>query len=162
MGIKELSLRLAAVSLIADQAKKAKDRLREELKAEMDSLGADRVKAELAGEVVAYITTTKPKFKWEVTNQRKFVEWVKSNIPSEVVESVRESSVDAILDRFNYADDLVIDPNGEPVDWLVGTESNPYLTTKFHSDGRDRLKDAILGQTESLQVDPVKVLMELE
>ena len=162
MGIKELSLRLAAVSLIADQAKKAKDHLRDELKAEMDCLGADRVKAELAGEVVAYITTTKPKFKWQVLNERKFVEWVKANIPSEVVESVRESSVDAILDKFNYADDMVIDPNGEPVDWLAGSESNPYLTTKFHSDGRDRLKEAILGQIENVEMDPVKVLMELE
>ncbi len=46
MGIKELSLELAAVSLIADEAKKAKDRLRAALQAEMDSIGADRVKAE--------------------------------------------------------------------------------------------------------------------
>ncbi len=46
MGIKELSLELAAVSLIADEAKKAKDRLRAALQTEMDKIGADRVKAE--------------------------------------------------------------------------------------------------------------------
>jgi Tfp pilus assembly protein PilF len=46
MGIKELSLELAAVSMIADEAKKAKDRLRAALQAEMDNIGADRVKAE--------------------------------------------------------------------------------------------------------------------
>jgi len=45
MGIKELSLELAAVSLIADEAKKAKDRLRAALQTEMDAIGADRVKA---------------------------------------------------------------------------------------------------------------------
>ena len=56
MGIKETSLKLAAVSLIADEAKKAKDRLRAELQSEMDAIGADRVKAELAGETVAYVT----------------------------------------------------------------------------------------------------------
>ncbi len=42
----------------------------------------------------------------------KLADWVKTNIPSEIVESVRESSVDAILDKFNYLDDIVIDPNG--------------------------------------------------
>jgi len=46
MSIKEKSLKLAAVSLIADEAKKMKDKLRAELQEEMDSLGADRVKAD--------------------------------------------------------------------------------------------------------------------
>ena len=157
MSIKEKSLKLAAVSLIADEAKKAKDRLRAELQEEMDELGADRVKAELGDETVAYITTTKPKFKWEIISDRKFIEWVKANLPSEIIESVRESSIDAILAKFNYVDDLVIDPNGEPVDWLIGSESNPYLTTKFHSDGREKLRSAIIGNA----IDARKVL-ELE
>ena len=157
MSIKEKSLKLAAVSLIADQAKKAKDRLRAELQEEMNQLGADRVKAELGDETVAYITTTKPKFKWEVINERKFVLWVMDNMADEIVTSVRESSREAILNKFNYVDDLVIDPNGEPVDWLVGSESNPYLTTKFHSDGREKLRSAIVGNA----IDARKVL-ELE
>jgi hypothetical protein len=157
MGIKEMSLKLAAVSLIADEAKKAKDRLRAELQAEMDKIGADRVKAELGEDVVAYVTTTKPRFKWSVKSEKRFTDWVKTNIPTELVESVRESSRDAILDKFNYVDEIVIDPNGEVVDWLEGTLSDPYLTTKFHSDGRDRLRDAIIGN----QIDAKKVL-ELE
>ena len=161
MAIKDLSLKLAAISLLADQAKRLKDELRAELKAEMDSLGADRVKAELGDEVVAYITTTKPKFKWVIKSDRKFVEWVKANMPSELVETVRDSSIDAILDKFNYVDDLVIDPNGEPVDWLEGSESEPYLTTKFHGDGREKLRDAIIGLNGSQEIDVRKVL-ELE
>jgi hypothetical protein len=149
MGIKELSLELAAVSLIADEAYKAKNRLREALQAEMDKVGADRVKAEFEGEQIAYVTTTKPRFKWVIKSDRKFVEWVKANIPSEIVESVRESSVDAILDKFHYQDDVVIDPNGEIVDWLEGSESNAYLTTKFAADGRETLKNAFQsGQLE--------------
>ena len=161
MAIKDLSLRLAAISLLADQAKRLKDELRAELKAEMDSLGADRVKAELGDEVVAYITTTKPKFKWVIKSDRKFFEWVKANVPSELVETVRDSSIDAILDKFNYVDELVIDPNGEPVDWLEGSESEPYLTTKFHGDGRERLRNAIIGLNGSQEIDVRKVL-ELE
>ena len=157
MGIKELSLELAAVSLIADEAKKAKDRLRAALQAEMEAIGADRVKAEYGDDVIAYVTTSKPKFKWIVKNDKEFVKWVKANIPSEIVETVRESSIDAILDKFKYCqfgsypdlDDVVVDPNGEVVSWLAGDTAEPYLVTKFHSDGRERLKDAFQsGQLE--------------
>ena len=161
MAIKDLSLKLAAISLLADQAKRLKDELRAELQAEMNKLGADRVKAELGDEVVAYITTSKPKFKWVVKSDKKFIDWVKANVPSEIVESVRESSVDAILDKFNYVDDLVIDPNGEPVDWLEGSQSEPFLMTKFHGDGREKLREAIIGLNGSQEIDVRKVL-ELE
>ena len=161
MAIKDLSLKLAAISLLADQAKRLKDELRVELQAEMNAIGADRVKAELGDEVVAYVTTTKPKFKWQIVSQQSFIKWVKANIPSEIVESVRESSIDAILDKFNYVDDLVIDPNGEPVEWLIGSESEPYLTTKFHGDGREKLRKAIIGLNGSQEIDVRKVL-ELE
>jgi hypothetical protein len=154
MSIKEASLKLAAVTLIADEAKRAKDRLRAELQAEMDGIGADRIKAELDGETVAYVTTTKPKFKWIVTNERKFVNWVMDNMVDEVVTTVRESSRDAILNRFTYVDDLVIDPNGEPVDWLEGSESEPYLMTKFSEDGREKVKDAIIAKA----IETVEVL----
>jgi predicted house-cleaning noncanonical NTP pyrophosphatase (MazG superfamily) len=161
MAIKDKSLRLAAISLLADQAKKLKDELRAELLAEMAELGADRVKAELGDEVVAYITTSKPKFKWIIKSDRQFIAWVKSNVPSEIVESVRDSSVEAILDKFNYVDDLVIDPNGEPVDWLEGSQSEPYLMTKFHGDGREKLREAIIGLNAANEIDVRKVL-ELE
>jgi hypothetical protein len=161
MTIKDLSLKLAAISLLADQAKRLKDELRAELQGEMNNLGADRVKAELGDEVIAYITTTKPKFKWVIKSDRKFIDWVKTNVPSEIVESVRESSVDKILEKFNYLDDVVIDSNGEIVDWLEGSESEPYLTTKFHGDGREKLRDAIIGLNGANEIDVRKVL-ELE
>lgn len=157
MNIKETSLRLAAISLIADEAKKAKDKLRAELQAQMDELGADRVKAELGDEIIAYVTTSKPKFKWQITNERGFINWVKDYFPSEITESVREGSVDKLLEKLQYLDDLVIDHNGEPVDWVMGTESEPYLMTKFHSDGREKLRSAIVGKA----IDPREIL-ELE
>jgi hypothetical protein len=161
MTIKDLSLKLAAISLLADQAKRLKDELRAELQGEMNNLGADRVKAELGDEVIAYITTTKPKFKWVIKSERKFIDWVKTNVPSEIVETVRDSSIDKILEKFNYLDDVVIDPNGEIVDWLEGSKSEPYLTTKFHGDGREKLRDAIIGLNGANEIDVRKVL-ELE
>ena len=161
MTIKDLSLKLAAISLLADQAKRLKDELRAELQGEMNNLGADRVKAELGDEVIAYITTTKPKFKWVIKSDRKFIDWVKTNVPSDIVETVRDSSIDKILEKFNYLDDVVIDPNGEIVDWLEGSESEPYLTTKFHGEGRAKLRDAIIGLNGANEIDVRKVL-ELE
>ena len=140
--------------MIADAAKKRKDELREQLQGHMDTIGADRVKAELDGETIAYVTTSKPKFKWEVINERRFVQWVMDNMADEVVATVRESSREAILNKFNYVDDLVVDPNGEPVDWLVGHTAEPYLMTKFHSEGREKLRDAFLSNA----IDPRKVL----
>lgn len=157
MGIKELSLELAAVTMIEQEAKKAKDSLRERLKAEMDQIGADRVKAEIEGEQVAYVTTSKPKFKWNVQNERKFVQWVKEHCPGEIIESVRESSREIILNKFTYLDDVVIDSNGEIVDWLEGSESEPYLSTRFAADGRETLKNAF--QTGQLEF---KKIWELE
>lgn len=157
MDIKEMSLRLAAISLIADEAKKAKDRLRIELQAQMDGIGADRVKAEYGGQPIAYISTSKPKFKWEITNDRAFLEWVRSNFPTEIVESVRESSIEGLLAKLTYMDGLVIDPNGEFVDWVVGQESEPYLVTKFQGEGRETLRDALVRNV----IEPVKIL-ELE
>jgi len=127
----------------------------------MNELGADRVKAELGDEVIAYITTTKPKFKWVIKSDRKFIDWVKTNVPSEIVETVRDSSIDKILEKFNYLDDVVIDSNGEIVDWLEGSESEPYLTTKFHGEGRAKLRDAIIGLNGANEIDVRKVL-ELE
>lgn len=157
MGIKELSLELAAVTMIEQEAKKAKDALRARLKAEMDNVGADRVKAEIEGSQVAYVTTTKPKFKWVIKSDRKFIDWVKANNPGEIVESVRESSVDHLLNKFTYLDDVVIDPNGEVVDWLEGSETEPYLSTRFAADGRETLKSAF--QTGQLEF---KKIWELE
>lgn len=157
MNIKELSLELAAVTMIEQEAKKAKDALRAQLKAEMDKVGADRVKAEIDGSQVAYVTTSTPKFKWVIKSDRQFVEWVKANMPTEIVESVRESSVDAILSKFNLDDELVIDPNGEKVGWLEASLTEPYLSTRFSADGRETLKSAF--QTGQLEF---KKIWELE
>ena len=52
-------------------------------------------------------------------------------MPSEIVESVRESSVDAILDKFNYVDELVIDPmcHNIQVNYATGVELDTHYET---------------------------------
>lgn len=156
MDIKEMSLKLAAISLIADEAKKAKDKLRAELQTEMDKIGADRVKAQLGEDTVAFVLTTKPKEKPVILNENKFIEWVEANCADEVIKAVRPSSIDRILDKCfkNVDDEAVIDWNGEVVDFIAYESKEPYLTTKFAGDGRETIRRAILSNS----IDARKVL----
>ena len=165
MGIKELSLELAAVSLIADEAKKAKDRLRAALQTEMDKIGADRVKAEYGEDVIAYVTTSKPKFKWVVKNDKEFVKWVKANIPSEIVETVRESSIDAILDKFHYinGDDVIayVTTSKPKFKWIVKNDKEfvkwvkANIPSEIVETVRESSIDAILDKFHYINGDDV-------
>lgn len=161
MGIKELSLELAAISLVADQAKKRKDELRAQLKAEMDAIGADRVKAEIDGQSIGYVTTTKPRKKLTITNRRYFIQWVKENYPTEIIEEVRESFEKVILPSFRFEHGMAISTAGEMVGWLVEEEGEPYLTTKLSAEGREMLIDALSGQNFKMEVS-LEQLLEIE
>jgi hypothetical protein len=44
---------------------------------------------------------------------------------------------------------------------LEGSQSEPFLMTKFHGDGREKLREAIIGLNGSQEIDVRKVL-ELE
>jgi hypothetical protein len=134
MSIKELSIKLAALTVLADEVKKAKDELRAEMMAEMASVGADRVKATIGEQSIAYITTVNSKTKPKVIRENGFINWVKENMPHEIVESVRESSRERILET--------IMANGELHDWLDYVEADPYVSTRFHADGREAIKTA--------------------
>ena len=161
MGIKETSLELAAISLIADQAKKRKDELRAQLQAEMDAIGADRVKAELDNETVAFVTTSKPRIKRVITNRKHFVAWVKANHPTEIIEEVRSSFESVILDSFRFEDGWAISTTGEMVDWVIEQSGEPYLVTKFHADGREKLIDALSDQNFKMEVS-MKDILQIE
>ena len=161
MGIKETSLELAAISLIADKAKERKDQLRKQLQVEMDQIGADRVKAELDNETVAYVTTSKPRVKRTITQRRYFIDWVKRNYPTEIVEEVRESFETMILGSFRFENGMAISSDGEMVGWLVEEVGEPYLVTKFHADGREKLIDALSDQNFKMEVS-LKEIFQIE
>jgi hypothetical protein len=145
MSIKELSIKLAALTVLADEVKKAKDELRAEVLKEMASVGADRVKATIGEQQIAFITTVNGKLKPRVTRENGFVNWVKENLPHEIVESVRESSRERILETLMA--------NGELHDWLEYVEADPYVSTRFHADGREAIKTAFRnGELEIKQM----------
>lgn len=161
MGIKQTSLELAAISLIADQSKKKKDELRAKLLAEMNEIGADRVRAELEDQTVAYVTTASPRVKRVITNDKAFLKWVKEKHPTEIVESVRESFVDIALQSFNFVDGQAIDSDGETIDWIIEQQGEPYLVTKFHAYGREMLIDALSNQNYQMEVS-LKEILQIE
>ena len=51
MNLRELAFQLSAITLIADAAKEAKDRLRREFAQALEEVGADAAKAVLEGEI---------------------------------------------------------------------------------------------------------------
>lgn len=161
MGIKETSLELAAISLIADQSKKKKDELRAQLLNEMNAIGADRVRAELEDQTVAYVTTASPRVKRRITSDKAFLAWVKAKHPTEVVEAVRESFVDVALNSFTMIDGKAIDSDGEMIDWIIEEQGEPYLVTKFHAYGREKLIEALSDQNFNMEVS-LKQILEIE
>ena len=150
MSIKDLSIKLAAITVLADEVKKAKDELRAEILNEMASVGADRVKASIGEDPIAYITTVNSKLKARVSRENGFVNWVKENMPHEIVESVRESSRERIIEQLMS--------NGEAFDWLEYVESEPYVSTRFHADGREAIKNAFRNG----ELEIKKMIKEIE
>lgn len=61
MNLRELAFKLSAITLIADAAKEAKDRLRGEFAAALEEVGADSAKAALEGEEIAKVSLIQPR-----------------------------------------------------------------------------------------------------
>ena len=77
MNLRELAFQLSAMTLIADAAKEAKERLRREFATALDEVGADAAKAVLEGEEIAKVSRIQPRLTADIVNERDFVEWVK-------------------------------------------------------------------------------------
>ena len=143
MNLRELAFQLSAITLIADAAKEAKDRLRREFAAALEEVGADAAKAVLEGEEIAKVSLIHPKTSAEVLSEKAFVEWVKSNWEHEIVETVRESFRKHILDSVEEVDGKAIYPRtGEVLDFIHFNSRDPYISTRFKDGGREALLDA--------------------
>jgi hypothetical protein len=110
MNLRELAFQLSAITLIADAAKEAKDRLRREFAAALDEVGADAAKAMLAGEEIAKVSLIQPKTSAEVLSEKALVEWVRANWDYEIVETVRDSFRKHILESVENVDGRAIYP----------------------------------------------------
>lgn len=146
MNPRELAQRLAAVTVIADAAKEAKDSLRAELLDALDAVGADSAKALLPdGTEVGKVSITSPVAAIAIADDRAFTAWVADNYPDEIIQTVRESFVKALMSRLTtIADGTIVDPDtGEVPPGLTIRNREPYVSMRFGRGGRDAVVDAL-------------------
>lgn len=157
MNLRELAFQLSAITLIADAAKEAKDRLRREFAEALEAVGADAAKAVLEGEEIAKVSLIQPKTSAEVLSEKAFVEWVRANWDYEIVETVRESFRKHILDAVENVNGKAIYPRtGEVLDFISFNSRDPYISTRFKDGGRE----ALLGAFRTGSLTPSEVMAE--
>lgn len=157
MGLRELAFQLSAITLIADAAKEAKDRLRREFAAALEEVGADAAKAVLAGAEIAKVSLVQPKCSAEVIHEQAFIEWVRSNWEYEIVESVRDSFRKHLLESIQFVDGKALYPRtGEVLDFIASNQRDPYISTRFKDGGRAALVEALRAGS----ITPTEVISE--
>lgn len=152
---RETALALAVVTTIADAAKERKDQLRFQLLEELNAAGADAVRADIDGERIARTSLIMPKTKLGVADEEAFTKWVQENYPTEVVTTttVRPAFKEYFLQGLQInGNDAIDTKTGEVVPGLRASQGNPYVSTKFESDGRARILDALRNQELSIDL----------
>lgn len=162
MNLRELALRLSAITVIADAAKEAKDRLRDEFAQALNAVGADAAKAVLDGTEVAKVSLVSPKPSASVLHEQALTNWVKANWEHEIVETVRESFRKVILERIENNNGVAVYPEtGEVLDFISFKQRESYVSTRFASGGRDVITDAFangeLSPSALLSDEPLAV-----
>lgn len=143
MNLRELAIQLSAITLIADAAKEAKDRLRGEFMAALEEVGADSAKAALEGEEIAKVSLIQPRTAAEVLNEKAFVQWVKDNYEFEIVETVRESFKKHVMESVeNVNGKAIYKRTGEVLDFISFNSRDAYVSTRFSNGGREVLTQA--------------------
>lgn len=157
--LKRLALELAAASVIAEAAKAAKDRLRAEFYDAMANTGADAVKAKLGDEDIAKCVLIEPEAKATVFNEDAFAQFVESIEPHSIVNRVREQAKIRILDDIEeHAGQAVHKPTGMIVEGIVFEARDPFVQTKFVSEGKEILINAFRNN----QIETKDILKEIE
>jgi hypothetical protein len=162
VNLRELALRLSAITVIADAAKEAKDRLRDEFAQALNAVGADAAKAALNGTEVAKVSLVSPKPSPSVLHEQALINWVKANWETEIVESVRESFRKVILDKIENNNGVAVYPEtGEVLDFISFKQRESYVSTRFASGGREVILDAFangeLSPSVMLSEEPLAV-----
>lgn len=148
--MKEESLRLAVLTALRDAIDAEVESIRGAVTSSLldarDAMGVKSLEVSLPdGRVVASLTVTDPEAKATVVDERQFVEWVRGNAPTELVESVRSSFQRAVLGRVEVTGDgRAVDPEtGEVVDGVgLGAKRSPYISLRYKSDGRQAIASA--------------------
>lgn len=143
-NLRDLALELAAITVIADSAKEAKEKLRNEFATALEAVGADAAKANLFGDDIAKVSLIKPKKSAVINDDQKFLKWAKENAPTEIIETVRDSYRKLLLETIEIHNDEAFHPStGEALEFITIIEKSSYISTRFQPEGRAKVIDAI-------------------
>lgn len=144
-SLKDLAIQLATTNLVADLVAEHKDNLRAEMASAFNENDSDSVKVSIGDNKIGKVTLVEPKLKATVADEFLFTKWVESEHPSEIVAQVRDSFKKYVLDNVEILDDgtAVLKTTGEVVAGITGKPSTPYVSTRFESNGREILANAI-------------------
>lgn len=144
-SLKDLAIELAVANLVADVVAERKDALRQEMADKFAEMGSDSVKVTIEDDRIGKVSLVEPKIKPIVESESAFTDWVDAHHPNDIVKTVRESFKKWVLDNVEILDDgtAVMKTTGEIVPGVTGRRTAPYVSTRFESDGREKLGRAI-------------------
>lgn len=144
-SLKDLAVELAIANLVSDVVAERKDALRQEMADKFAELGSDSVKVTIDDDRIGKVSLVEPKIKPIVESDVEFTKWVDAHHPNDIVKTVRESFKKWVLDNVEILDDgtAVMKTTGEIVPGITGRKTTPYVSTRFESDGREKLGRAI-------------------
>ena len=119
-----IALRAGVFQVVEREAKAAKEEARAELIAALPF--GDSVAGRYGNDLLCKASWSKGSQKVVVTNERAFLEWVKKNHPTEIVESVNP----AYLTSLKQVGDCVIDKDGQVADGVEVVTGKPSLSVR--------------------------------
>jgi adenylate kinase family enzyme len=145
MNLKEIAAELAALTVIKDAVTEATNTLRELAKDELTNVGADMTKAVIDNQEVAKITLISRDASFVVLDEKALVAWITDNFPTEIEPKVRDSF------RKKFTETLAITAENQIFSTMTGEVlafmgldyKAPYVSTRFSSDGRETVLEAI-------------------
>lgn len=119
-----LALRAGVFQVVEREAKAAKEEARAELMAALPF--GDSVAGRYGNEILCKASWSKGSRKVVVTDERAFLEWVRENHPTEIVESVNP----AYLASLKQVGDVLVDKDGQVADGVAVVTGNPSLSVR--------------------------------
>ena len=145
MNLKDIATELAALTVIKDAVVEATNELRELAKQELTNVGADMTKAIVDNQEVAKITLVTRDAAYVITDEKAFIEWLKLNFATELELKVRDSFRKRFFETLaNTPEQQIFSAlTGEVLSFMGIDYKEPYVSTRFASDGRETVLQAI-------------------
>lgn len=144
MSRRDTATRLLLSRVVRDRLTEADKAIREQARTDFDMPGVREIGV-IGDEQIGSVALTKGKTSWTVTDPQALLEWVKANVPDEVVttETVRSSYVQAVLARAKN-DGVAVDPfTGEVIPGIECKTSEPSLNVKPSDDAPETIARAL-------------------